>query len=181
MCCDQSTATHLINHRKYQLSLSAYTLIRKRSLPSHSTKPVPVLRVKVIKVSCSKIQIKDIIKPILKVAAIALQTEKPSELPELSEIVEILLPAKVLLAKILTLATQDTFLAEELSTITATVCSGTGQCRVLVHHTRDTLDKVTQPYTLSFSPASELDLFHAYLVRHKTTSPNKLKLSLEKL
>ena len=117
----------------------------------------------------------------MRVTSIMMLTQKPSELPELSAIVEILQPAKILLAKIMTLATQETFLPAEISNITVSICAGTGQFRAMLYHTRNTLDKVTQPYTLSFSPASELDLFHAYLVRHKTTSNNSLKIALEKL
>ena len=117
----------------------------------------------------------------MRVTSIMLLTQKPSELPELSAIVEILQPAKILLAKIMTLATQETFLPAEISNINVSISAGTGQFRAMLYHTRNTLDKVTQPYTLSFSPASELDLFHAYLVRHKSTSNNSLKIALEKL
>ena len=160
---------------------SAYTLIRKRNVIPSSNKPITVLRVKVIRVSCSNIEIREIVEPVMRIASTMLLTPLASELPELDSIVDILAPAKVILARVMTHATQETFLPEEISCITATVCAHSGQCRVMLHHMRVNTDRVAQPYTVSFMPASELDMFHAYMVRHKSIHPEKLKIIFEKL
>jgi len=163
------------------LPVSAYTPVKKRTAVPSSTNPLVVLRAKTLKVSCSKIEIKEIVKPILKATSLVLLSEKASELPELIALAEILYPAKVLMAKILTLATQETFLPEELSALSATVCGSTGQCKILVNHTRNTLDRFTQPYSVIFLLSSDLDIYHAYMVRHKNIHPVKLKEQLTRL
>ena len=138
-------------------------------------------RKRILKVCCSNIMIREIIDPVMAVASIVLTTNKPTELPELSSLVNQLKPAKIYLAKILSNATQETVLPDELSKITATIDTDDGYCKIGVNQTRNTLNPITIPFSLILKPAMDKDLYHGAMVRHKNLHPDMIRDILENL
>jgi hypothetical protein len=162
--------------------MSATSQIRKRPRSiADAAKPKDAARAKILRVTCTNIEISEIVKPIIEATSWFLCAATATALPDLNSISAHLKPTKVKLAEILSNVIHEEVSADEIGGLTATVSPSTGNCVVTLTLIRYGLVKVVQPYNLNFLPACKEDMFHGFMMRHKNAHPSMLRVAIERL